>query len=142
MWVVDTCVILDILDGHPQFARLSADAIDNLYAEGLVVAPITYVELAPAFNGDAAAQDKFLQALGIRNFFGVPQEAIMVASRAWHRHILRKRAGVVRKRPIADVMIGAYACMAGGLVTRNEADFRILYPDLPIFNPAQSVISL
>ncbi len=55
---------------------------------------------------------------------------------------VRKRTGVVRKRPIADVMIGACAYMVGGLVTRNEADFRMLYPDLPIFNPAQSVTSL
>ena len=37
---------------------------------------------------------------------------------------------------LLDLMIGAYAMQKGGLITRNEADFRSLYPDLPIFNPA------
>lgn len=32
-------------------------------------------------------------------------------------------------------MIGAYAMQKGGLITRNEADFRAIYPDLMIFNP-------
>ena len=34
------------------------------------------------------------------------------------------------------VLIGAYALSVGGLITRNEADFRALYPSLTIFNPA------
>ena len=42
---------------------------------------------------------------------------------------------VVTKRPIADVMIGAYALQKGGLITRNEDDFRSLYPGLTIYNP-------
>ena len=42
---------------------------------------------------------------------------------------------VVTKRPIADVMIGEYALQKGGLITRNEDDFRSLYLDLTIYNP-------
>ena len=38
-------------------------------------------------------------------------------------------------RAVADVMIGAYALEKGGLITRNEEDFRSLYPMLRIFNP-------
>ena len=45
-----------------------------------------------------------------------------------------RRRGIA-KRPIADVMIGAYAMRKGGLITRNESDFRSLYPELTIFNP-------
>jgi len=55
----------------------------------------------------------------------------------WYEHITRKRAGQVAKRPIADIMIGAYAMQKGGLITRNEDDFRVLYPNLTIFNPAK-----
>ena len=51
---------------------------------------------------------------------------------------MRKRSGVEKKRPIADVMIGAYAMRKGGLITRNEADFKTLYPNLTIFNPVSS----
>ena len=42
------------------------------------------------------------------------------------KHILRKRSGAGKKRPIADVMIGVYAMRKGGLITRNEADFKTL----------------
>ena len=47
---------------------------------------------------------------------------------------------VVTKRPIADVMIGAYALQKGGLITRNEDDFRSLYPALHIYNPVKANI--
>ena len=61
-WVVDTCVLLDILDEIPLFAEAAAEALDEKAEKGeLTVAPITYVELAPAFNGDRAMQDLFLR---------------------------------------------------------------------------------
>ena len=136
-WVVDTCVLLDILDDIQPFAEASADALDKKSEEGLLtVAPITYVELAPAFNGDRAMQDLFLRHVGVSVDFGGNEEAIFTAHKAWHEHIMRKRAGSEKKRPIADIMIGAYAMQRGGLITRNESDFRSLYPDLTIFNPS------
>ena len=45
-WVVDTCVIIDVLSGDGEFSVKSADAIDMKRGDGLVIAPITYVELA------------------------------------------------------------------------------------------------
>lgn len=65
-WVVDTCVIIDVLSGDGVFSAKSADAIDMKRPEGLVVAPITYVELAPSFLGDVARQDMVLSSLGDR----------------------------------------------------------------------------
>ena len=67
--------------------------------------------------------------------FGGSRETVLEAHRAWYEHVQRKRAGAVAKRPIADVLIGAYAMQKGGLITRNETDFRLLYPNLAIFNP-------
>ena len=64
-WVVDTCVIIDVLSGDGVFSAKSADAIDMKRSEGLVVAPITYVELAPSFLGDVSRQDMVLSSLGI-----------------------------------------------------------------------------
>ena len=64
-WVVDTCVILDILDGKSKFAEKSSQALQSKMDDVLVVAPISYVELSPAFNGDVRAQNEFLgQHLG------------------------------------------------------------------------------
>lgn len=138
-WVVDTCIILDILDGHAEFARPSSFAIQSKLDDVLTVAPITYVELAPAFNGDVAEQDAFLDGLWIQHDFDGGKDAVLAAHKAWYEHIMRKRAGTEKKRPIADVMIGEYAMQKGGLITRNESDFRTLYPSLTIFNPVASV---
>ena len=135
MWVVDTCVIIDILDRVPGLAEISADALDAKCGDGLVVAPITFVELAPAFNADVDEQLAFLEGLGVVVDFGGDRSSVLAAHRAWYNHIQRKRRGEVAKRPIADVMIGAYALSKGGLITRNEDDFRSLYPELTIYNP-------
>ena len=134
-WVVDTCVILDVLKGDKDFSGLSADALDCKRHEGLTVAPITYVELSPSFGGIIFEQNKFLKELGVTVEFQGDKNAVLLAHKAWHEHIMRKRSGNERKCPIADVLIGAYAMEKGGLITRNEADFKTLYPNLTIFNP-------
>ena len=139
IWVVDTCVILDILDRHAEFAGLSSQALQSKLDDVLTVAPITYVELAPAFNGNVIEQDAFLDSLWIDRDFDGNRDAVLAAHKAWHEHVMRKRTGAERKRPIADIMIGAYAMQKGGLITRNEADFRSLYPNLTIFNPVSLV---
>ena len=136
-WVIDTCILIDILKADPVFSKASSQAIQSKMDDVLVVAPITYVELAPAFKGDVVAQDNFLDALWIGHDFQGDTNAVLAAHKAWYEHVLRKRSGLTAKRPIADVMIGAYAFSKGGLITRNEADFRPLYPSLTIFNPAQ-----
>ncbi len=138
-WVVDTCVIIDILSGDGTFSVKSADAIDAKRGEGLVVAPLTYIELAPSFCGNVKDQDLVLSGLGIELDFAGNKDAVLTAHKAWYEHVLRKRLGAVAKRPIADVLIGAYALQKGGLITRNEADFRTLYPTLTIFNPMSAI---
>ena len=139
IWVVDTCVLIDLLKADPSFSKVSSAALQSKMDEVLTIAPITYVELAPAFRGDVRAQNEFLNALWIQYDFGGNRDVVLAAHKAWHEHVVRKRSGIVGKRPIADVMIGAYAMQKGGLITRNEADFKTLYPNLTIFNPTSLV---
>ena len=139
IWVVDTCVLIDLLKADPSFSKVSSAALQSKMDEVLTIAPITYVELAPAFRGDVHSQDEFLDALWIQYDFGGNRDDVLAAHKAWHEHVLRKRSGIVGKRPIADIMIGAYAMQKGGLITRNESDFRLLYPNLTIFNPTSLV---
>jgi predicted nucleic acid-binding protein len=54
MWVVDTCVVLDVFEHDPQFGLVSAKLLEKLLKDGLVVSPITFVELSAAFDGDLA----------------------------------------------------------------------------------------
>ncbi len=139
IWVVDTCVLIDVFRGDKTFSEMSSMALQSKLDDVLTVAPITYVELSPEFNGDVAAQDAFLDAMWIQRDFKGSKEAVLLAHKAWHEHIMRKRAGSTPKRPIADVLIGAYALQKGGLITRNETDFRTLYPTLTIFNPMSAM---
>ena len=134
-WVVDTCVVIDLVERDGEFGEVSAAALASKIDDSFVIAPITYVELGPVFDGDRERQDAFLKESWIDFDFAGNKEAVVAAHKAWYEHVLRKRKGEATKRPIADVMIGAYALQKGGLITRNEDDFRSLYPDLAIYNP-------
>lgn len=139
IWVVDTCVVIDLVERDGEFGAVSAAALASKIDDSFVIAPITYVELGPVFDGDRERQDAFLRESWIDFDFAGNKEAVVAAAhKAWYEHVLRKRKGEVTKRPIADVMIGAYALQKGGLITRNEDDFRSLYPDLTIYNPVKA----
>ncbi len=133
--VVDTCVILDILDQDPVFGSASAEAVDAYAPRGLIISPLTYVELAPAFLGDEERERDFLFEIGIDLPPGIGEDDLSLAHAAWNRHIQRKRSGKSARRPVADVMIGALALANDGLITRNIDDFRSLFPRLNIVTP-------
>ena len=140
IWVVDTCVVIDLVERDSEFGAVSAAALASKIDDSFVIAPITYVELGPVFDGDRERQDAFLKESWIDFDFAGNKDAVLAAHKAWYEHVLRKRKGEVTKRPIADVMIGAYALQKGGLITRNEDDFRSLYPALNIYNPVKANI--
>ena len=63
-WVVDTSVLLDIRQNDPQFGIPAAKCLIRYLPEGLVLCPITYIELAPEFAGDSSLQEQFFQGRG------------------------------------------------------------------------------
>lgn len=134
MWVVDTCVLIDVLEDDPAFGRSSAQALKDRLSGGLVIAPVTYIELAPAFGGSIALQEEFLRGAGVR---GEPWTTpdTSAAHQAWNRYVVSRRKGGITKRPVADVLIGAFALRFEGLVTRNTADFKSLFPRLKLCDP-------
>lgn len=133
--VVDTCVILDVLERDPSFGLASAEILEKYADEGLIISPVTYIELAPAFLGDESREREFLFEIGIDLQSCIGDEELSLAHSAWNRHIQRKRSGKAAKRPVADVMIGALAQANDGLITRNASDFRSLFPALNIVTP-------
>ena len=134
-WLVDTCVLLDILHGDPVFGPASARTLERLSPDGLEISPVTSVELAPYFLGDSQRQEMFLREVGIMVSSNWDIAARRAAEAAWAAHVESKRKGLAAKKPIADVLIGALALRHDGLVTRNPADFRRHYPDLRIVEP-------
>ncbi len=134
-WVVDSCVILDIVLRDPVFARPSALLLDKLGRGGLVVCPVTLVEVAPCFGGEVKHVRQFAELIGMDHGWDWMQIDTDAAATAWARHIACKRTGQIRRRPIADILIGAFALRVGGLITRNGAHFKTIFPSLSLADP-------
>ena len=136
-WVVDTCVVLDVLEQDAQHGPSSAEQLDRIGAvQGLVICPITAIELAPAFGADQQRQQYFLSQLGIAGDLGWLHHDTITAQVAWTRwRIRRKEDPTLPRRPVSDVLIGAWASRHRGLITRNPQDFRVIFPDLTLLVP-------
>jgi len=65
MWVVDTCVVIDVFENDPQFGEVSAKLLESRFEQGLAISPVTMVELSAAFDGDLAEQKRFLTLAGL-----------------------------------------------------------------------------
>lgn len=120
---------------RPRFATASATLLDAKRPEGLVISPITYAELAPVFDGDTSRQDLFLYHLQISWSEVWTHAETQTAHAAWHRYVLARRLRRINKRPMADILIGAFAGRFDGLLTRNVSDFRSVFPSLAILAP-------
>lgn len=137
-WVVDTCLLLDIGLDDPSFGRKSEQLLLQRSGDGLTICAVTFVELAPAFGGELGALRAFLNGLEVDFDESWEENDTEEAARAWARHVLGRRSATspIPKRPVADVLIGAFASRFEGLLTRNGSDFKRLYPRLRIIGPA------
>lgn len=135
-WVVDTCLLIDIADADPRFGGAASDLLLKRQAAGLLISPVSFVELAPAFAGVLSAQEHFLVNLGVgwaENWSWLDTQR---AFDAWAAQVKRRRrAPGFSKRPIADILIGSFAQRFDGLLTRNARDFQRLFPSLRIETP-------
>ena len=134
-WVVDTCLLIDIAGADPNFSVASAALLDARRSQGLTLCPVSYVELAPMFAGNQSAQDEFLFHLGVATTEAWAAVDTREAHAAWHQYVADRRTGSTPKRPIADILIGAFASRFDGLLTRNEPDFQRHFLRLPIVTP-------
>lgn len=135
-WVVDTCLVIDVLEDDVEFGRPSALLLDSKASDGLVLCPVSYIELAPAFLGDSARQHDFLNHVGIDYTAPWDWAESQATHKAWARFIALRRAGQAPRRPIPEVLIGAFATTRQGLLTRNPSDFAAVFPFLDIVTPS------
>lgn len=134
VWVVDTCVLLDLVVGTDQQAA-DAEAVLN-QAGSVVVCPVTIIELGPTFPDSGKLRD-FLLDYSIDASEAFTNEDADVGREAWHRIVAQRRATGSPRRPIADVMIGAFATRRQGLITRNSGDFSAFFGRLSVWLPGE-----
>jgi predicted nucleic acid-binding protein len=134
-WVVDTCLLIDIADADPRFGAASSRLLAGRQPQGLIISPVSYIELAPAFDGVQTAQEHFLANLGVEWTEGWTWPETQRAFAGWAAHLKKRGSSSRAQRPIADVLIGAFAQRFDGLLTRNARDFHKLFPALRIERP-------
>ncbi|MEI6072546.1 MAG: type II toxin-antitoxin system VapC family toxin [Verrucomicrobiae bacterium] len=136
-WVVDSCVLLDLALHDPEWGLSAAQSLHQLAKDGLIVCPVSVVEIAPQFDGKAENVRRFLAIAGIQSVSSWIEADTSSAAEAWSRYVTarRHRGGKIPKRPVADLLIGGFAERHDGLVTRNPDDFTPWFPTLQLKVP-------
>lgn len=132
MLIVDTNVLLDVLEDDPAWADWS---LRQLRAQSqvheLAVNPVIYAELSLAFDS-VQALDAALAGMGL-TFEELPRPALFLAGRAFVKY---RREGGTKGNVLADFFIGAHAAVAGcGILTRDARRYRNYYPRVPLVTP-------
>ena len=134
-WVLDTCVLLDVGRDDRSFGSKSCCLTKEKLRQGLVVCLVTFVELAPALSRRIFALEDFLFQLGVDHQEDWLAKDTSSACEARSRYVQSRQEHQVAKRPIADVLIGAFALRFQGLLTGNTDDYRKLFLSLQLISP-------
>lgn len=132
MLLVDTNVLVDVLQDDPQWADWS---VRQLRAQAsihqLVINPVVYAEISLSFS-TLEALDGVIDTLGLA-LHEVPRPALFLAARAFAQY---RRRGGSKQQVLPDFFIGAHAAVQGWpLLTRDAARFRTYFPSLRVLAP-------
>ena len=132
MLLVDTNVLVDVLQDDPQWAEWS---ISQLRAQAsvhqLVINPVIFAEMSLSFSTLEALDDVVVtMGLELRE---IPRPALFLAAKAYAQY--RKRGGA-KQQVLPDFFIGAHAAVEGWpLLTRDATRFRTYFPGLEVLAP-------
>ena len=132
MLLVDTNVLVDVLQNDPQWADWSiAQLRAQASLRALVINPIIYAEMSLSFS-TLEALDEVVATLGLE-VREVPRPALFLAAKAYAQY--RKRGGS-KLQVLPDFFIGAHAAVEGWpLLTRDASRFRTYFPTLDVLAP-------
>lgn len=130
MLLVDTNVLVDVLENDPEWADWS---IQQLRAQSkihpLAINPVIYAELSLTFS-TVEALDETLDNLGLI-LKELPRPALFLAGKAFVRY--RRQGG---SNVLADFFIGAHAAVLGcPLLTRDARRYQAYFPSVALITP-------
>lgn len=127
MTLFDTNVLLDIATADQEWLTWSEAQLRKASARGpILINPIIYAELAPAFDS-AEDLDRWLDASVFRRL-ALPYAAGWYAAQAFLKY---RHGGGVRNSPLPDFYIGAHAQVENlPLVTRDAGRYRTYFPNV------------
>ncbi len=135
MLLVDTNVLVDVLENDPEWADWS---IGQLRAQSKVhqraINPIIYSELSLTFS-TVEARDKTIVALGLA-MIELQRPSLFLAGKAFVRY---RRQSDTKNNVLADFFIGAHASVAKfPLLTRDTRRHTSYFSDVKLIAPKAS----
>ena len=132
MLLVDTNVLVDVLQDDPQWADWS---IGQLRAQAqiqeLVINPVVYAEMSLSFT-TLEALDAVVAKMEL-TLQEIPRPALFLAGKAFAQY---RRRGGGKAQVLPDFFIGAHAAVQGWtLLTRDASRFRTYFPSLRVLAP-------
>jgi len=132
MLLVDTNVLVDVLQNDPQWADWS---IGQLRAQAqlhqLLINPVIYAELSLSFS-TFEALDRVVATMELA-MHEMPRPALFLAGKAYLQY---RRRGGGKAQVLPDFFIGAHAAVEGWpLLTRDASRFRTYFPSLEVVAP-------
>jgi hypothetical protein len=130
--IADTNVLLDVAIGDPIWADRSQLALDNAYANDVVVInDVIFAELSARFEKLEAFEAVLAGTPLIHR--AMPREALFLAAKAHQRY---RRHGGTRTGVLSDFFIGAHAAVEGAsLLTRDPRHVRSYFPSVTLISP-------
>ncbi len=130
--LVDTNVLVDVLENDPQWADWS---ITQLRAQSqihrLVINQIIYSELSLTFS-TVEALDETLAAMALQ-VIEMPKPALFLAGKAFVQY---RRNGGVKSNVLGDFFIGAHAAVSNlPILTRDVQRYKSYFPSVRLFSP-------
>jgi hypothetical protein len=136
MLLVDTNVLVDVLENDPEWADWS---IGQLRAQSkihrLTINPIIYSELSLTFS-TVEALDRAIENMGL-SVIEVPRPALFLAGKAFVRY---RRQGGTKSNVLGDFFIGAHAAVSGhAILTRDTQRYAAYFPSVKLIAPDSTV---
>ena len=127
MLLVDTNVLVDVLEDDPDWADWSITQLQNqAQVHQLIINPIIYSEVSLTFSS-VEALDDCLDAMKLK-MVDIPKPALFLAGKAFVQY---RRQGGTKHNVLADFFIGAHAAVSGlPILTRDERRYASYFPSV------------
>lgn len=132
MLLVDTNVLIDILEDDPEWADWSIEQLrTQSKIHKLAINPVIYAELSLTF-ATVEALDETIDNLGLK-ILDIPRPALFLAGKAFVRY---RRQGGNKSNVLADFFIGAHAAVLDfPLLTRDARRYQNYFPSVKLITP-------
>ncbi|NZA02666.1 type II toxin-antitoxin system VapC family toxin [Ottowia beijingensis] len=132
MMLVDTNVLVDVLEDDPEWADWSIGQLrTQSRVHRLVINPVIYAELSLTFS-TVEALDEVLAGMQLP-VVEMPRPALFLAGKAFAQY---RRRGGTKGNVLADFFIGAHAAVAGWpILTRDGSRYQSYFPTVNLVMP-------